>query len=343
MNEYIEVQFRRKGKRLNVKRQLPNGSIELDEPDPIERRVSIGLSPRNEITKYRMRRIQQLRNWAPGEFKLKVRAEGGTLVLRGEDQDALPQGRYQLRISVEEAKAKPRTLTVELVENGACEFPVDIQTDDRDVVVDLTSCDAQIKRVLDMSDLDEQDGAAWLQDADVRPTRKACLLNLLASLRVRPLLSDPLIAHVQKCYWVSNDRAYVRADAALLVQLEALAKSPARPFFREGVPRADIHRKLITSIPLADRSFFSPDRLVSFRGEGSPSLQTVVAEPPAGHTFVYAEFDLDLGNALQDIAGFVVHMGELVDGKPTNHLDLRKKLAGRTARAKDYLYYHVVG
>jgi len=43
---------------------------------------------------------------------------------------------------------------------------------------------------------------------------------------------------------------------------------------------------------------------------------------------------------LQDLVGFFVHMGELLDGKPTNHLDLRKDLA-RT-KASDFLYYRVV-
>jgi hypothetical protein len=33
-------------------------------------------------------------------------------------------------------------------------------------------------------------------------------------------------------------------------------------------------------------------------------------------------------------------MGELFDGKPTNHLDLRKSLA--KGKAKEFLYYTVV-
>ena len=48
---------------------------------------------------------------------------------------------------------------------------------------------------------------------------------------------------------------------------------------------------------------------------------------------------MDLGNPLQDVLGFVVHMGELLSGKPTNHLDLRKKLL--KTRAAPFLYYTV--
>ena len=52
-------------------------------------------------------------------------------------------------------------------------------------------------------------------------------------------------------------------------------------------------------------------------------MQVVVAIPPPDLPHTYAEFDLDLANPLQDVLGFFVHMGELLDGKPTNHLDMR--------------------
>jgi hypothetical protein len=341
MNEYFEIQFRRKGKLLKVKRQLPNRSIELDEPDPIERRFSIGFAARDHITEYRMRRIRQLRGWASNEFRLKVSAEGGSLVVRGDDPEALPEGRYRLTIDLDEAKARPQNQIAELDENGFCEFPVDIETDDRGVDVDLDGCDGSIKRVLDASVIDGLAAIEWLEAADIRPTRKACVLNVLASLRARPVLAEPLIAHVLGLYWASSDRVYAHADLELLTQLEALAKHETRPFYREGRPTAEIHQRLLTSIPLGEQPLFSVDRLVCFRGDGSPSLQTVIAEPAPGHPFVYAEFDLDLGNALQDVVGFIVHMGELMDGKPTNHLDLRRTLTKTNAKTRDFIYYAI--
>lgn len=78
---------------------------------------------------------------------------------------------------------------------------------------------------------------------------------------------------------------------------------------------------------------------LSFRAEGKPSLQMVVAVPPVGLPDTYAEFDLDLDNPRQDVVGFVVHMGEPLDGRPTKHLDMRKKLAG--TKAGRFLYYRV--
>jgi len=335
MNEYIEVKFRRNNKPLRIKRQVPEG-IELDEPDPITRTVSIGFSPANEIAKYRVRRVCQLQGWDPGQFKLLISVEDGSLVLRGVDQLALPEGRYTVRVRLEEAKTREQTRTVNVDENSHAVSVVDVETDDRDVAVDLETCDEDIKRVLDASSFDGDVAAAWLE-GDSRPTKKACLLNLLASLRVRPTRSAPLIEHVQSFYQIGTERAYARVDREFLPRLDELASDPKRPFYREGRPVDSMHKKLIESIPKDIRPQFSPDRLLSFRGEGSPSLQAVVAEPPAGYDFTFADIDLDLGNALQDVAGFVVHMGELLGGDPTNHLDLRKKLAKTSAG--DFLYY----
>ena len=337
MNEYIEVRFRRNGKPLRIKRQVPEG-IELDEPDPIQRTVSIGFDAANEITEYRVRRVRQLQGWDPGQFKLLVSAEDGSLVLRGVDPYALPQGRYTVRVRLEEAKTREQTRTVQIDENSHAVSVVDVETDDRDVEVDLGT-DQEVTRVLDNSSIDGEVALAWLE-GDRRPSKKACLLNLVASLRVRPTLSAPLIRHVRGFYEVGNERAYAKVDREFLTRLEELASDPKKPFYREGRPKADIHKKLIDPIPADIRPLFSPDRLLSFRGEKSPSLQAVVAEPPAGYAFTFADIDLDLGNPLQDVVGFIVHMGELVGGNPTNHLDLRKKLAKTAAGA--FLYYKVV-
>lgn len=211
--------------------------------------------------------------------------------------------------------------------------------DDRDVAVDLTSCDAAMRRVLDDSIVDGQAAGAWLASTNPRPVRKACLLNLLASLRVRPTVTNDLIDQVHGTFGVFNDRAYMKVDRALLPRIEALVKDPRKPFYAEGVPSAPIHGRLLEAIPepISVKARFGG--LLSFRGEGKPSLQMVIAVPPIDLPHTYAEFDLDLGNPLQDLAGFVVHMGELLGGKQTNHLDLRKKLARTPAGA--FLYYAV--
>ncbi len=90
MNEHIEVKFLRNNSWLKLAREVPGCGVEFDEPDPITRSVYIGIRGANNITEYRLRRVRQVKGWAPGEFRLRVSVEGGVLVLRGADKDALP-------------------------------------------------------------------------------------------------------------------------------------------------------------------------------------------------------------------------------------------------------------
>jgi hypothetical protein len=340
MNEYIEIRLRRNNKPLRIKRQLPGG-IELDERDPIERSVYISFDAADDITQYRLRRIRQLRGWNPGEFKLNRSVEDGSIVLRGIDAESLPEGRYRISLNIEEAKARAATPRVEVKHDAHGILDVTVETDDRDVSVDVSACDPIINGILDRSTVDGETLVDWLEDDAWRATRKACLLNLLASLRVRPTLTANLAQHVRNVFWMANDRAYATVDRALYDRFEQLSADPKKPFYREGRPTADIHLRLLERIPEPpDRKMlFAPESLVSYRGEGRPSLQAVIAQPPAGVDYTYADLDLDLGNPLQDIAGFVIHMGELVDGKSTNHLDLRSQLA--KGPAKEFLYYTI--
>jgi hypothetical protein len=338
MNEFIEVRFQKNGKRLRVRRQVPGG-IEFDEPDALERTVGIGFDARSEATRERMNSIRRIQGWDPGQFKLNLAVENGSIVLRGVSEHALPEGLYRVRLEVEEAKTLGGFQPVEVDHDGNATVDIRIEMDDRGVDVDLADCDPEIRRVLDASTVDGVLAGAWLQDENRRATRRACLLNLLASLRARPTLSTPLVTLVHDVFVGSNDRIYAKVDRTMLDRLNALALDPDKPFYAEGRPRSAIHGRLLSSIPEPTDVRARFRDLLSFRGEGKPSMQAVIAVPPADLPHTYAEFDLDLGNPLQDILGFVVHMGELLDGKPTNHLDLRKTLA--KTKAGKFIYYRV--
>src|SRR5262245_33611946 len=109
MNEYIDISFRKpNGQRLRVKRQV-TGGIEFEERDPIERTVGFQFNARSAVTDMRMRRIAQVKGWDPGQFKLIPSVEDGNIVLRGVDQDALPEGNYELRVEIEEAETSQGT------------------------------------------------------------------------------------------------------------------------------------------------------------------------------------------------------------------------------------------
>jgi hypothetical protein len=338
MNELVEIRFHRGSRRLRVKRQVPGG-IEFDEPDPLERTVGVEFVAASDATRERMNSVRRIQGWDPGQFRLNLSVEDGSIVLRGVNQHALPQGIYRIRLQIEEARTLGGFRRATVDEDGKAVVEIPVSMDDRSVEVDLEECDADVRRVLDASFIDGTPAVDWIEDADRRPTRQACLLNLLASLRVRPTVSDPLITLVDDVFHAGNDRIYAKVDRLMVDALHDLALDPNKPFFAEGKPNAPIHGRLLAAIPepAALRSRFVD--LLSFRGEGRPSMQVVVAVPPPESPHTYAEFDIDLGNPLQDVLGFFVHMGELVDGKPTNHLDMRKKLA--KTKASGFLYYEV--
>lgn len=339
MNEYIKVGFRRNGRPLRLKRQVPGG-VEFDETDPIERAVGIALKAGSPATRARMDNVRRTQGWDPGQFKLRPSVEDGFLILRGDNEYALPEGLYKLKVQIEEATTPNRFQTADVDHDGHAVVVVNVGLDTRTVAVDLEDCDRAVQRVLDQSVVDGVAATTWLEDATRRPTRQACLLNLLASLRTRPTKSAPLVTLVQKVFHVGNDRLYARVDRTLLDTIRTLSLDATKPFYAEGRPNAPVHGRLLSALPEPQEVKARFTELLSFRGEGRPSMQAVVAVPPPDLPHTYAEFDLDLGNPLQDVLGFFVHVGELLDGKPTNHLDMRKRLA--KTKASEFLYYAVV-
>ncbi len=339
MNELIEIRFVKGGRRLRVKRQVPGG-IEFDEPDPLERTVGIAFDARGDATRERMNSIRRIQGWDPGQFKLKISVEDGSIILRGVNQHALPKGLYRIRLQIEEAKTLGGYRVADVAQDGKTVVEIGVAMDERSIDVDLDGCDRTIRGVLEASTVDGVGAVDWIEGRNRRPTRQACLLNLIASLRVRPGVGESLVEMVEAIVFAGNDRIYAKVDRALLNTMHDLSLHPTKPFYAEGRPNAPIHGRLLSGMPEAPDVKARFAELLSFRSEGKPSMQVVVAVPPADVSYTYAEFDLDLGNPLQDLLGFFVHMGELLDGKPTNHLDLRKVLA--TTKASEFLYYDII-
>jgi hypothetical protein len=234
-----------------------------------------------------------------------------------------------------------RTVTVEHNSTGVVEAEVEL--DDRSVAVDLSGSGQEIHDVLKRSEIDGLTGFDWVHDDSHRPARQACLLNLLATLRTRPGKSEPLLDLVHHVFAVANDRIYTRVDRAFLETLETLADDETKPFYEEGAPHAPIHQRLFALMDEPPDVIAQFDGLRSFRSEAksrTPSMQAVVAVAPPALPYTYAEFDLDLGNPLQDVLGFFVHVGELLDGQATNHLDLWRRL--HPTAAGPFLGYRVI-
>ena len=342
MHEYIEIQFTKKGKPYRVARQV-KGGFQFQESDPLTRSIDIGFAAFDDGTKYRMQRIRQIKGWAPGSFDIKVSVEDGSLVLRGADPYSLPEGWYRITANVNGARVKKVDKNrVEVRHDGHGVVAMDLELDERTIDVDLSSVDLNIANVLSASILDGEAGTTWVGNSNIRSTRRACALNLLASLRVVPTKSDSLLNDVD-CFFVGrDDRCYARVKQRFYERMVSLSEEHDK-VYPEQHPHASIHEELLEAIPTfeaAATGCFDKKGLWSFRYEGRPSLQMVIARPTTAYPMEFADFDLDLGNPLQDVVGLVVHIGELLDGKPTNHLDLGGRLLKNKAIAP-YMYYTV--
>jgi hypothetical protein len=342
MHEYIEVQFRRNGKAFWLSRQISEG-FEFEEANAEARAIEIGFSAFDPGTELRMQRIRQVKGWDAQSFKLRISVEDGSLVIRGDDEFSLPEGFYDVTANVSGAKVKKRPGRVEVPHDQHGVVVIDLEIDDRTIEVDLEDADPAILDLLGASTIDEQSALDWVKDDDVSPKSRACVLNLVANLRVFPKLSDSLLTETTCLFKALEERAYAEVSTAFYDKVSELSEERDNTVYPEGRPHAPIHALLIAAIGKFEASaggLFTEDGLLSFRAEGSPSLQMVIATPTAPFASRFVDLDLDLGNPLQDVAGLVVHIGELLNGQPTNHLDLRKKLS--KGKAAPFLYYKVV-
>lgn len=193
-----------------------------------------------------------------------------------------------------------------------------------------------IRRVLDASVLDGRPAVTWLLDPKTDTVRKACLLNILAVLCVTPTKETPLIADVLQVFTVKADRIYVTMDTDVRQDLEDYVADVRMPFYHDPCAPEAIHALVLANLPediaadgLRTDGPYGATPLDSYRAEGAPSLQIVIADSPYDYTV--ADIDLDAHNPLQDVVGFIGHMSELITGhhagRPTDSLDMRDRLS----------------
>jgi hypothetical protein len=181
------------------------------------------------------------------------------------------------------------------------------------------------------SRLDGRSAVDWLTGGKHRDRRKACLLNILAKLGAVPGVDKSLNRLVHYVFFAEMDRIYcaVSADFHQLVKGTFNHDSVVHP----------THKRLLSRIPGKTPEAY---HLRSYREKASSSLQVVVAEPKDGvpDRTHYVDMDIDQGNPGWDLVSALIHVGELLDPRKTNHLELRNKLAG--GKTSDFLYYDVV-
>ena len=344
MNERIIIRLTEDGKHLPFNSLSSEGVMLRNETDATPRGLVIEFDQDSPVTRIRMERVRVLRGWHPHVFNLNVQLFEGKLVITGVDPRALPAGRYWFRLRIADLNLPQERIRIEVPEDGDAEKDIKVKKDKRDVRLTsaVTAFGGDVQRIVEAtaSRLDGAAAADWLTSRPPRPRRKACFLNLLAKLRTAPTASDHLLRNVHHVFFADVDRVYARVDRELFTRLETLARDPSKPFFDEGSPTSAGHRRLLERISRFE-SNTDQYRLRSFRQEGKNSMQAVVAIPPDPTRNHYADLDIDLGNPLQDVVGFVIHMGELINPGKTDHLALREKL-GKNKTIAQFLFYEVV-
>lgn len=348
MNERFIVQVFKDGAPLRIDRIDSQGVVLGGEPDSWPRGFTFEFDGVSDATNYRIRRVCTLNGW--DSFRLGVGADQGGLVFAGANGDprALPPGLYWFRLAISGLDIPNRRFDFEIHENRTTSLTLDVSLDPRQVRLanggNLATYDAQIVRLLSAPDsrIDGQPASDWLQSPVLRQNRKACLLDLLAKLRTAPTATDPLITAVESIFFCATERIYVKVQPAFYERLHELVENPQQPFYLEGKPTSPDHQRLLDEIAAKGLEPTTAGyRLVSFRQEGRDCMQAVVAVPPVPNGQYYADLDIDLGNPLQDLEGFCIHMGELCgpDGE-TDHLALHDALARR--ETGPFLYYDVI-
>lgn len=346
MNESFLVRFKAGNKFWTVSDLSRANGIKFAELQDDEwHALTFEFDARNDpVSQGAVNQVRSNHGWLPWQFDLSLTKDPGGSGIRvaGVDAYGLPPAYYWCRVRIQDVKISGAQLSFGIDQNATDEVVVvNVTPDDRDVKLHLDEChDMDVSTLLSAPGPDVGETLEeWLLDVH-SPKEKACALNVLAALRVRPDTTTPFIQRVESIFRIRLDRIYANIDPALHTWLETLSNDPALKVYAEGEPHAPIHQQLLQSLPVvADRT--AGYTLASYRAEGRPSLQAVVAVPPAGYPQrFYADFDLDLGNPLQDVVGFAIHMGELLSATLTDHLALWKDL--EKTPAGDYLYYEVV-
>jgi hypothetical protein len=268
---------------------------------------------------------------ANGDHRFNVERQNGALSFTTVNPNRIPTGSYDYKLRIADLDIQNGDGRLQLTEDGPpVEVEINVRPEPRRVrPTDSIHGDQMIADIVDgNSRIDGQRIIDWLGDDAPRAKRKACLLNILARLHTTPTEDAPLITFVQDIFFADVDRIYARVNSELINKLRALDQDPSQPFSEDHGPLNAGHLKIKRRFPQQDQDAAQKYAFKSFRQDTQPSLQIVMAIPPddkPGRGF-YADIDIDLGNPKRDLAGFFIHLGELIAEGQTDHLKLNKQL-----------------
>lgn len=335
----IVIRFMQQGVEIPIDALGKDGVTIGGERDASPRRVLLTLDAADPITAMQMQQIRHREGWAPGQFRLKAQRAGGRLTFVPMRSGALPNGRYRIRLRVDDLGLPSTLATVAL--NGTAPTVLDLEAHPVNPAITMKdAADVSLRRVIraPASRIDGMPVAEWLGSPAPRTSRKACLLNLLATIRSLGGPRGSLLDEVDSVFFADCDRIYAQVSAAFLARLrQGPGAGAGADFIVEGKPRSPVHKKLLKCMAEKTLGNGGAYELISFRHSGSPGMQAVVATPKSGRGPLFADLDIDLGNPLEDVRGFAIHMGEMIDPAVTDHLALHDVL--RQPPTGEFLLY----
>ena len=349
MDEHILIEFKRGGKVLPVTgvrttRPEPheNGIVVSGETSAFPRGFDLGLYP-DEITKHRFKAVQQRLDWLnPARFEVEIARADGRLRIEGVDAKALPPGGYTIKMKVDGFQFKNTQRPIRIPKDGSKKVVFEIKKEELKLKLNRTveEFDDNSRRILQNtnSKLDGLNAADWLTAGNGQDRRKAALLNILAKLSAVPVArkNECLGRFVKHVFHAEANRIYCAVRPEFL---KIVKKTFGHDLFVHST-----HARLLSRVPSkqADRNKMKDRyRLKSYREKVATSMQVVVAEPKEGSPdTLYADLDIDKANPSYDAARFILHVGDVISSKTTNHLKLRKRLAG--GATGDFIYYEAV-
>ena len=344
MDEKILLRFEHDGKPMKVVSFAVDEGVTFDKPkDASPLNIAFGLQA---LLPGRLDPVRLRHDWRNKEFALDASVEDGGILLSGfhGDREGLPFGAYDVTVEVESYRFENPQQRIVLKQGKRDEILLVAKPDPHRIAL-LNNFDAPTGALVNNSSIDGQSLSTWLASTTPRAARQACLLNILTKLAAPPMpgIKKGLNTRFASLHFGEVDRVYAAADPAIASDLEELVKKDG--WVAEGRPKHPIHEKVIedalkrfkTELKGKKKEDFT---LTSYRQGGRTSLQVVLAIPKFSHPVVYTDVDIDLGNPLWDLDGFVVHLGELLDPSATDHFDVREKL--NRGVTKDFVFYRVV-
>lgn len=296
-------------------------------------------------TKNTLRTLRLQQGLPADQHTFNVALQNGALVFTTLKPHTLPQGVYAFSLRISDLVFTAPRVQLEW-RNGetAKHVALAVQSEAQRLALQPSlQADTLLHALLaTRTQLDGLAGTDWLAQPAPRSRRQACLLNVLAKLRALTVNGQSLVEEIEQIFFADVDRLYARVSVDFFNLVRALEADPAQPFRRDLGPLSATHLRLKRRLPSADQDATERYTFQSYRQDAAPSLQIVIAIPPDDRPRgFYADIDIDLGNPRRDAAGFVIHLGELLNPGQTDHLKLRRQLA-QDPLVSRHLHYDVV-